>query len=321
MLNAPYYPTPPPSARRRPVRYALAFLTVLAASALIILLISPNKPAGSAIDRWGGTRVTLTAHTFDGSPPTPDALSQAQQVIRSRVTGLGFPDPQIDATGDTLTVTVPGNHPEQVRNLGQTGQLYIRPVMYAVAAYPAPPAGSSPAGAPSSGPTQPKSLQDLGARIAAEKKWRQSTTRGIQLLGLQLQATRCDQPDILADNDDPALPLVTCSSDHKAAYVLAPSIISGNQIEDASSSFNQQSGSYVVDLRFTSAATSTWADFTAGHIGTQIAFTVDTQVISAPRIGEAISGGKTKIASGQPPFTADSARRLANTLKYGSLPL
>lgn len=93
MMNTSTYPAPPP-ARRHPARYALAFLTVLTAAALIILLISPDKPAGSAIDRQGGTRVNLTARGFDGSSPKPDALSQAQHVIRSRVTGLGFAHPQ-----------------------------------------------------------------------------------------------------------------------------------------------------------------------------------------------------------------------------------
>src|SRR5581483_11080572 len=106
-MNMLPYPAPPPSARRQLARYALAFLTMVAAAALVILLISPDKPAGSAIDRQGGARVTLTAHNFDGSPPTPDALSEAQHIIGSRVAGLGFAHPHIDTVGDALTVTVP----------------------------------------------------------------------------------------------------------------------------------------------------------------------------------------------------------------------
>jgi preprotein translocase subunit SecD len=41
-------------------------------------------------------------------------------------------------------------------------------------------------------------------------------------------------------------------------------------------------------------------------------------VVSAPQIQEAIPGGRTQITGR---FTADSARELANVLKYGSLPL
>jgi preprotein translocase subunit SecD len=295
----------------------LAFLTVFAAAALIIMLITPDKPAGSAIDWHGGTRVTLTAHTFDGSPATPDALSKAQRVIRSRVSGLGFAHPQIDAAGDTLTVTVPGNHPEELRSLGQAGQLHIRPVLNALPAAP----GWSRRSGPARTPPQPKNQHDLEHRIATEKKLRQSTSQAIQLLALQLEATRCDKPDILADNDNPYLPLVTCSTDHQVAYLLAPSIISGSQIQDAHSGFNPGSGTYAVDLQFNSEATRAWAEFTAAHIGGQAAFTVDSQVISAPQIRHAIRSGKTQMPSGQIPFTADSAHHLANTLKYGSLPL
>lgn len=310
-------PAPPPSARHRKARYALALVTVIVCAALVVLLIFPNKPAGSAIDRHGGTRVTLTAHTFDGSPPTPDALSAAQQVIRSRVTGLGFAHPHIDATGDTMTVTVPGNHPDEVENVGQTGRLEIRPVVNALQVAPTPSEGPGPTGAQSRAATP----ADLGQRIATEKSLRQSTSRGVQVLSLQYQTTRCDGPDILADNDDPALPLVTCSTDHKAVYLLGPSIIGGDQIQNASSSFNQQSGRYIVDLQFTAATTRTWVEFAAAHAGTQMAFTVDTQVFSAPQIGDAISGEKAQITSGSTLFTHDKARLLASTLKYGSLPV
>ncbi len=61
-----------------------------------------------------------------------------------------------------------------------------------------------------------------------------------------------------------------------------------------------------------------WADFTAANVGTQTAFVLDSQVVSAPEIQEAIPGGRTQITGR---FTADSARQLANVLKYGSLPL
>ena len=76
---------------------------------------------------------------------------------------------------------------------------------------------------------------DLAERIAKEKEWRQSTNKGVQFLALQIEARHCNQEDILAGNDDPDLPLVTCDKDHKQAYLLAPSIISGDQIENASS--------------------------------------------------------------------------------------
>ena len=61
-----------------------------------------------------------------------------------------------------------------------------------------------------------------------------------------------------------------------------------------------------------------WADFTAANIGKQAAFVLDSKVVSAPDIQGATPGGRTSI-TGQ--FTERTARELANTLKYGSLPL
>jgi len=147
---------------------------------------------------------------------------------------------------------------------------------------------------------------------------RQSAEQQIQILALQFQATRCNEEDVLAGNDDPNLPLVTCSQDGKQVYLLDKAIIKGEQIKNADSGLDQQRGEYVVTLEFNDEASRIWADFTAANVGTQTAFVLDSKVVSAPEIQEAIPGGRTQITGR---FTADSARELANVLKYGSLPL
>ncbi|MGO9927205.1 MAG: protein translocase subunit SecD [Mycobacterium sp.] len=367
------------SAPVHPGRYLAVFLFLVIGIYLLVFLTGDKRAAPKlGIDLQGGTRVTLTARTPDGSAPSREALAQAQQIISARVNGLGVSGSEVIVDGDNLVITVPGNDGNQARNLGQTARLYIRPVLNsmpaqgvepkpapgqpapgqpapgipgAVPAQPAQPAPSGQPGAqprpypqdppptpgpvppapapgapagqspPAEQPAPPDPRKDLADRIADDKKWRQSTRQGVQFLALQFEATRCDKEDILAGNDDPNLPLVTCSTDHKVAYLLAPSIISGDQIQDATSSMNQRGIGYVVDLQFRPAAANTWADFTAAHVGTQTAFTLDSQVVSAPMIQEAIPGGRTQITGGDPPFTASTARQLANVLKYGSLPL
>jgi preprotein translocase subunit SecD len=375
-----------------PARYLSVFLLMLVGVYLLVFLTGDKRTAPKlGIDLQGGTRVTLTARTPDGSRPSREALAQAQQIISARVNGLGVSGSEVVVDGDNLVITVPGSDSSEARNLGQTARLYIRPVLNSVPAQgaepkpapgqpapgqpaptgqpgavpapappaptgkpapqprpypqdppptpspapsPAPPApGGPPPGGPAPGapppasnapteqPAAPDPRKDLAERIADEKKWRQSTRQGIQYLALQFQATQCNKNDILAGNDDPTLPLVTCSTDHKVAYLLGPSIISGDQIQNATSSMNQRGIGYVVDLQFKSAAANTWADFTAAHVGTQTAFTLDSAVVSAPMIQEAIPGGRTQISGGDPPFTASTARQLANVLKYGSLPL
>ncbi len=395
-----------PSAPVHPARYLTVFLVLLIGAYLLVFLTGDKRAAAKlGIDLQGGTRVTLTARTPDGTRPTREALSQAQQIISARVNGLGVSGSEVIVDGDNLVITVPGSDSSEARNLGQTARLYIRPVINALPAETGPlprnpqrlpgpharprlplgqhpggpiPGGPVPAGpvpgaqpggpvpggapglpmpgelplpgepapaqprpypldppptptpapappaAPAPAPVQPgppDPRKDLAERIAKQREWRQSTNKGVEFLALQYEATQCNQEDILAGNDDPDLPLVTCDKDHKEAFLLAPSIISGDQIENASSGLDQHSGGYVVDLQFKSGAANTWADFTAAHIGTQTAFTLDSQVVSAPQIREAIPGGRTQITGGDPPFTASTARQLANVLKYGSLPL
>ncbi|WAC89633.1 protein translocase subunit SecD [Mycobacterium sp. Aquia_213] len=375
------------SAPVHPARNLSVFFVLLIGVYLLVFLTGDKHAAPKlGIDLQGGTRVTLTARTPDGSRPSREALAQAQQIISARVNGLGVSGSEVVVDGDNLVITVPGNDGNEARNLGQTARLYIRPVLNsspAQAAEPKPPAGTPPgapgqsAPPPAGQPTPPPAGQpappaghpapppgrpapqprpypqdppptpspapapggpaadapppevpgppdprkDLADRIHVMKDFRQSANPYIQMVAQQWEAAHCDKEDILAGNDDPALPLVTCSTDHKYVYLLGPSIISGDQIQDASSTMNQRGIGYVVDVQFRPAAANTWADFTAAHIGTQTAFTLDSQVVSAPMIQEAIPGGRTQISGGEPPFTAATAKQLANVLKYGSLPL
>jgi preprotein translocase subunit SecD len=382
------------SAPVHPARY-LGFFLVLLVGVYLLVFLTGDKQAKPklGIDLQGGTRVTLTARTPDGSPPTREALDQAQQIISARVNGLGVSGSEVIIDGSNLVITVPGNDSSEARNLGQTARLYIRPVIHVIPAKgqgqqppaatppgappgsPAAPPGSpaAPPGAPEAPlpglpgiapaepgapvsppspaeeappeapapqprpypqeppptpepppptpgapPAPPEKEATLAQRIADEKQLRQNANQQIQILALQFQATRCNDEDVLAGNDDPNLPLVTCSQDHTQVYLLDKSIISGEQIKSADSGLDQQRGEYVVTVEFNDEASRIWADFTAANVGTQTAFVLDSQVVSAPAIQEAIPGGRTQITGR---FTADSARELANVLKYGSLPL
>ena len=137
-----------PSTPVHPARYLALFLVLLIGVYLLVFLTG-NKQAKPklGIDLQGGTRVTLTARTPDGSRPTRDALDQAQQIISARVNGLGVSGSEVVIDGDNLVITVPGNDSSEARNLGQTARLYIRPV---IQAYPRP-AGRPATGQPPAG--------------------------------------------------------------------------------------------------------------------------------------------------------------------------
>ncbi len=302
----------------KPHHYLTLIVTVLVAIYLLVFLTGDRQPTPKlGIDLEGGTRVTLTARTLEGSPPSREALRQAQQIISARVNSLGVAGSEVVIDGDNLVITVPGEGGSEVRNLGQTARLYIRPVI----GQPTPAAApqKSPPGGPPS--TDAETRENLTARIKHEMQLRQSSDPDVQKLAVRYMAGRCDQEDILAGRDDPELPLVTCSADHKEVYVLDPSMISGEQITNASASLDQDIWAYAISLTFNPEATATWANFTTNNVGKLVAFTLDSRVVSAPQIRVPITNGHTKIDSGSKGFTAESAKQFADILKYGSLPL
>ncbi|MGA9673727.1 MAG: protein translocase subunit SecD, partial [Mycobacterium sp.] len=123
------------SAPVHPARYLSVFLTLLIGVYLLVFLTGDKHAHPKlGIDLQGGTRVTLTARTPDGSRPSRDSLAQAQQIISARVNGLGVSGSEVVVDGDNLVITVPGNDGNEARNLGQTARLYIRPVIQAVPA-------------------------------------------------------------------------------------------------------------------------------------------------------------------------------------------
>ena len=128
-----------------PARYLAVFLVLLIGAFLLVFLTGNKQPHPKlGIDLQGGTRVTLTARTPDGSPPSRDALNQAQQIISARVDGLGVSGSAVIIDGQNLVITVPGNDSSEARNLGQTARLYIRPVIHAINAQGAAPAEGAP---------------------------------------------------------------------------------------------------------------------------------------------------------------------------------
>jgi protein-export membrane protein SecD len=306
MSDTPFWPpAPPPPRPSDPRRYLLAFgmLALVAAYALVAFFTRGV---------WADTvpqeriRAMFSAQDSDGSPLSADVLSQTKDILQQRVEDVGGSTSEVVLDGDVFTITVPSPN-DDVRNLGARGQLHVRPVIHAI---PSQSATTSPPSPPPPG-TDAKLIAD-------EKTLRQSIDQQIQMLALQFQTTRCDQVDHLIDHDDPKLPLVTCSQDGKTVYLLAPSIIGGEQIDKATSGFDRDSGQYVVDMEFKDDAAALWTNFTAANVGTQTAFTLDTRVVSAPEIREAIPGGRTQI-SGQ--FTRDSARELAAAIHSGALPV
>ncbi|MFC6713681.1 protein translocase subunit SecD [Branchiibius cervicis] len=120
-------------------------------------------------------------------------------------------------------------------------------------------------------------------------------------------------------------PSVGCDPANK--YLMGPSEVNGSQISDATygqktNSAGQATGEVVVNLSFNSAGAKAFGDVTTRLVSlqspqNQFAITVDGQVISAPTANEPITNGQAQISGS---FTQDSAKTLADQLKFGALP-
>ena len=169
--------------------------------------------------------------------------------------------------------------------------------------------------------TKEQPADQVAAAIAEQKKLRQvPANANTDALKAYMAKMNCnpDSSDPLLGNDDPNQYLVACSTEGDKVYLLGPKIIDGRDIKTASALTDQQTGEWVVSLEYKGDAASVWPDYTAKNVGTQTAFTLDTRVVSDPRINQAINGA-TQITGN--PFTEAEATDLANVLKYGSLPL
>lgn len=98
--------------------------------------------------------------------------------------------------------------------------------------------------------------------------------------------------------------------------------LTGRYLQSAALEFagNQASLSNepIVSIVFNDEGAKLFETITREHTGESLAIFLDGEVISAPRINEAIAGGRAIISGG---FTPDEARALAQNLNFGALPV
>jgi len=81
------------------------------------------------------------------------------------------------------------------------------------------------------------------------------------------------------------------------------------------------SGQWVVSLEFNAEGAKKFADLTKALVGQQMAIFFDGELQSAPRVNEAIYGGKAQISGGESGFAYEEAERMVNLLNAGALPV
>jgi len=89
-------------------------------------------------------------------------------------------------------------------------------------------------------------------------------------------------------------------------------------LEFAGGSGGQLSNEPIVSIVFNAEGGDLFETITREHTGESLAIFLDGEMISSPRINEAIAGGRAVISGG---FTAEEAKALAQNLNFGALPV
>jgi protein-export membrane protein SecD len=94
--------------------------------------------------------------------------------------------------------------------------------------------------------------------------------------------------------------------------------LKSSALEFSGGNSGQLSNEPVVSIVFNEEGARLFEKITREHTGESLAIFLDGEMISAPNINEAISGGKAVISGG---FTPEEARSLAQNLSFGALPV
>ena len=320
----------------KPRRTLIIFLAVVIALYGIIALsdISSKKGDQSAwkpklgLDLQGGTRITLEAKDAQGNPPKAK-LAEARDIIDARVNGSGVTEAEVTTQGgNQVIIEIPGKQEQGIADkVGRTAQLRFR-LLWAV-------------GTPTGTKAKPVDLQKavdavdwskltLKQMIDAETVGATSLPTqyqaGFAALKEQANAFQCTKAGVAAVDDQSNKPLVTCDIKSGDIQVLSPTVIEGTQISSANAVLNTQNNQWVVALAlkgqgkqaFDTITAALFAQSTSNPQASRFAIVLDGEVLSAPTTNGHFTDGKSEISGG---FTVATAKDLANSLKFGALPL
>lgn len=115
---------------------------------------------------------------------------------------------------------------------------------------------------------------------------------------------------------------ITVDKDGKAVIDpngnFVPTPLNGKYLKSAQLSFNSSTGEPIVNLNFNDEGAKMFEQITRDNVGKTVAIYLDGQVISAPVVREAITGGQAQISGN---FTPEEGKQLVGRLNSGALPV
>lgn len=323
------------SVSRRAARTLTWLLVLFLAVGALIFSGGGSWTPKLALDLEGGTQIILAPQISEGTTLTEEQLQQAVSIIRQRVDAAGVSESEVTTQGGTnIVVSIPGT-PDQdtLDRIRSSAKLEFRAVLlanYAQSLDAASTTGSASDGA------SPSPTPSDNSGIPTE--WTEPTatpTDGSDLNWISSEIYKtyldssCDEIENSGANlADPTKPLVVCSDDGLERYILGPVEVDGADIADASANYiygsnGVQTNEWGVYLKFDAKGTTAFAAVTARLTAltgsqNQFAIVLDGKVISAPRTEASIPDGKPVISG---TFTEETAKTLADQLKFGALPI
>ena len=312
------------------------------------------------LDLRGGTTITLTARTSDGSSPPRENLETARTIIQQRVDSLGVGEASVTVQGnDQIEVAAPNaSSDELVALVGATARLNFRPVIAVQEVTPPTTTPTTPSAGdatPSAGDATPSAGVATPSAGDATPTPTSTPQRGpVPALPTEPPAPRTPRPSVPAA-ESPSLeerldyqpteqdvedflafqcgdefpdvsdqPLIACDPEQTAKYVLGPVVLSGERVTDATAGIPQGQLGWAVSLSFDSQGTQEFSDATAALAAKQSPQNQFAIVLDRQVISA--PSVSERIAGGQASISGGSinetsARSLAATLRYGALPV
>lgn len=258
---------------------------------------STSGPDVTGSATTGATSGSVTYVLTAVEQASPTLLAQSVTVLQKRLADI--PGSTVDIGGSKqLTVTGPASQADRIRANLDSSQLNFRPVI-------------------NLGPSAKAGAEGTGAKIPVQPSGA-GASDWLKSVAGSLSDIACDQLEDHTGPSDPERQLLTCDVEGATVYLLDSAIIEGTEIESAKAEKLTQTDQWSVTMLLDAAGLSKWSAYTGSNIGAQVAFVLDSTVVSAPSVQAQIDSAATTITGG---FTEDSATALANGLNAGALPL
>jgi protein-export membrane protein SecD len=230
------------------------------------------------LDLQGGLQVLLEADVPPGTDVDDQAMNDARAIVENRVNALGVTEPIVQRQGDRRIL---------VELPGISDPQQAKETLKQTALLEFVQVGTNPPPA-----------------------------------GTNVQTDCVDPSRVDCGNPTGTLPVPTPvpgleGETEAPAGPLYHTVMTGVGLREANVT-RSELGEWVINFSLTPEGSTIFGNFTSQHVGEYLAIVLDKEVISAPRIESAITGGSGTITGN---FTQITANQLALQLRYGSLPV